>query len=196
MTGVAVEFVSPPILREMSERVGGSQREPLQATVAAFRGLIREEFDREFWRPPSGPPRPWERTKAFGNRPPPAKTLHRRGALRRAWLGRGAGAIEVYGQRSVTVGVAGSIIPYAAVHRGGPGRVRAADARRPFRIRVTRRMRGYLAAALGVYLRRTTTHIEIPRRPHASINPELTTRINAIWSAWAVGRRAPAGAAA
>jgi hypothetical protein len=189
MSLIALEITPSRPLGAMAARLGGSMREPLGASRDAFRSLIAEEFRLEAWRPPSGPMRPWKRTRAFGAKPAPAKTLHGGGALRRAWLGQGAGAIERMGANSVTVGVSGAVLPYAAVHRGG-GKVTAADSRRPFRIKVTDRMRRYVLFAFHVPLK-VGAYIEIPRRPHATSSPELRTRMTAIFSAWAVGRQVP-----
>lgn len=173
-------------LRQRLENV----RPALQASVAFWRGDIEVEFATESWHPLSGPARPWKKTRAFGNQPPPRSTLTRSGALRRAWAGRGAGAIERITPQGAEFGVAGTLLPYAVVHRGGAGRVTAADSRRPEVIRVTPKMRRYLAAAKGVYLRSSTTEIRIPRRPHAGLNPRVKTGITAIFSRFMLTGRA------
>jgi hypothetical protein len=174
----------------MERRLKGDKSAPLLACRDAFRSLIAEEFRLEAWRPPSGPMRPWKRTRAFGAKPAPAKTLHGGGGLRRAYLGQGAGAIERQTADSITIGVAGSVFPYAVVHRGGSGAVTAALSRRTTKIRVTERQRRYLLFAFGVPMK-VGSVIEIPPRPHATRSPELLTRMSAIFGAWAVGRPIP-----
>lgn len=179
------------ILERLSERAE-DLTPALRAAIRAWRSVGREEFDREAWNSPSGGFRGWLPTRQFGNTPPPPKTLQRSGALLRAYLGQGPGAIEEVGRDEARFGVSGAVLPYAVVHRGGSiGRLLLASAQTLEQIPVTPRMRRFLAAAKGVFLRKETRFIEIPRRPHFTLNPEVRTRIAAIFAAHHSGREIP-----
>lgn len=145
--------------------------------ITFWRDVIGQEFESESWFPPSGPARPWKKVSAFGNTPPSISILNRSGRLLEAWSG-GVGSVENLSREGATFGVSG--IPYAAVHRGGSGEVFTVDAERPFEIRVTDKMRRFLAGVKEVYLRASTKVISIPRRPHATMNPKVQTGISAI----------------
>jgi hypothetical protein len=66
-------------------------------------------------------------------------------------------------------------------------------------IKVTQKMRGYLAAVLGIHLRKTTTVIRIPKRPYnrktfdknkKNIKNKITEEYNAILEGQRTARRA------
>lgn len=191
MAFLTIEPSRERIFEDLSERAE-DVRPALMAAIKAWRSVGREEFDREAWNSASGGFRPWIPTKPFGNTPPPPKTLQRTGALLRAYLGMGPGAIEQVGRDEARFGVSGAVLPYAVVHRGGGvGRLLLAGAETVERIPVTDRMRRFLAAAKGVYLRKETRFIEIPRRSHFTLNPEVRTRIAAIFAAHHSGREIP-----
>jgi hypothetical protein len=171
MTIIRVEIVGDAL---SAEQARAADLTPwAEAGVAYWRSLIEGEFAGSYWQSKGGGQRGWLPTRRFGNVPPPPSTLVRSGRLRNAWLGRGAGAVTRIGRLGAEFGVTG--FPHAAVHRGGAGDVGAAESRVPFRIRVTERMRGYLAAVKDVHLKKSTRFITIPRRPHATASPELRT---------------------
>lgn len=60
---------------------------------------------------------PWAKTKPFGNKPAPKKTLHGSGGYRSAFLG-GAGAIQRVTANSVEVGVDPVKFPMVKIHQG------------------------------------------------------------------------------
>jgi hypothetical protein len=60
---------------------------------------------------------PWAKTKPFGNKPAPKKTLHGSGGYRSAFLG-GAGAIQRITANSVEVGVDPVQFPMVKIHQG------------------------------------------------------------------------------
>lgn len=190
---IRVSRLSGPVLEQLERRASApqSRQELMQLCVRSWRAVIASEFDREAWERPSRGAKGWKPTKAFGNRPAPRKTLQRSGALRRAYAGTGPGAVERITARRATFGVDGGVLPYAEVHRGGAGKILGADAARPARIQVTEKMRRFLAARFGVYIRRTTREIVIPRRPHATLSPEVRTRLAAIATAHTAGRPLP-----
>lgn len=160
-------------------------RPAFKEAIANWRELIAEEFDTQSWRAPSGAPRPWAATKPFAGEGTFGfgKILNRTGRLRDAWLGRGEGSFERVNATSASFGVTGTVGLYGSVHRGGSGEVRAAQSRIPFVQKVTPKMRVFLGLAKGVWLKKTTTELVTPRRPHATINPEIRTRITAIFAA-------------
>lgn len=152
-------------------------------------GLIVGEFAGEYWLSPQGAKIPWKKTKAFGSRPAPAKTLQRSGALLASYRNAQVTVRNVQGGSEISISPSPRLI-YAAVQRGGSGKVRAADAAVPETIVVTPKMRAFLHY-LGVHLRKATTVIQIPRRPHATVSPQLRTGLIAIFAANAAGRQLP-----
>lgn len=115
-------------------------------------GGIREQFADERGQTSRGS-EPWKRTKAFGSRPAPRKTLQASGAYRSAWLG-GPGSITKISARSFTIGVDSTMFPQVTAFQSPQGR----------RIGVTQRMRAFVGYAFGVWMRKATRTILIPRR--------------------------------
>ena len=109
----------------------------------------------------------WPPKQPFGDEAGGPSRLQKTGVLRRAWLG-GPGSFTRIGPGGGQFGIDGDRIPYAAVHRGTSGPIMPATFRAITRVRVTPRMRRFLAAAKGVYLRETTRWIVIPARPHGA----------------------------
>lgn len=129
---------------------------------------------------------PWKRTRPFGTRPAPARTLHATGALEAAWTGRGAGSVVHFTGRSVSVGVDRVQFPQVTVFQR----------RSPTLIRVTPKMRMFLGMEFGVWLRSATTSITVdPRR--VAINGQILDRARRIVTSYflrgeAVARRVAA----
>ncbi len=186
MAEIRVEVEIGPFADKARERALSL---PWDQAIAAARSVIHDEFNREAWRPPSGAAQPWQKTGPFGNEPAPAKTLQRSGSLLAAWLG-GAGSFQRIEQQQASFGITGMVARIASVHRGQGTQ---ADARVPTRIAVTPKMRVFLGVVKGVWLRKTTTHITIPKRVHATDNPETATRVTALFAAFVAGRPAPEG---
>lgn len=100
----------------------------------------------------------WKRTQPFGRRPAPARTLRRTGSLEAAWLGTGAASItETSRANTVRVGVDARLMPQAAVFQRSGITV----------IQVTPKMRLYVGANFGVWMKRSTTRIKVEGRPVA-----------------------------
>ncbi len=99
------------------------------AVVAAMRegdGSVADQFDREAEMTLSGQTIRWRRTKPFGRRPPPAKTLQSSGSYRAAWLGRGAGAVTRIEPFRFVIGADPQVFPQVRVfQRDRPTVVRA-----------------------------------------------------------------------
>lgn len=107
----------------------------------------------------------WKRTQPFGNRPAPARTLHRTGALQAAWTGTGPGAVTDVRANGVRIGVDRVRFPQARMfQRSG---VTA--------IRITPKMRGFVRGAYGVNFRRDKTHVYVEGRP-VSVNVVMLDR--------------------
>lgn len=168
-------------------RIAGRLRAlPFRDMVAAWRSVIAQEFSAQSWFSPGGGRRPWLRTRPFGTRLSPS-TLYFTGAYEAAWLGRGAGAISHISGNRAEFGVAGSVFPGASTLRGGSGdTISTGD----IQIRVTPRRRAFLRRTYGVWVARDTTSHR--PRPHATVNPEVRTRLTAIVSAHIAGRPIPA----
>lgn len=132
------------------------------------REAILDEFTRSTWRSPQGEVA-WaphvEHDQYFSH-----PQLIVSGGLLAAWMGTGSGAIEKRDDTSFTIGVSGH--PAAAVHRGGTTARNAKQ--KATLIFVTDKMRWFLGLVLGMWLKKTTTHIRIPSRPHAT--PDMATR--------------------
>lgn len=114
----------------------------------------------------------WPALKPFGNRPAGPATLQRSGMLRRAWLG-GPGSITEVGKDGGRFGIDGRRVPYAAIHRGTSGPITPSTFRRSTRVAVTPKMRRFLAATRGVYLRASTRFLVTPARPHGVASAEI-----------------------
>lgn len=181
-----IRRTGPEVLSLIRRQVQDPTR-AYEAIVNAWRLLIREEFDRGQWRATSGPPRPWARKVPFGSlQSAGASHLRKSGALARAWQGGKGGYTDIR-RDGASFGVDLRLVPYAAVHRGGLGKITAKDSRRPHRQKVTPKMRAFLHAH-GVHLKNGTAFLTTPRRPHATLNPEIRTRATAIFAAHVTGR--------
>jgi hypothetical protein len=146
-----------PTIRVRAKRLNPA----LRAGIRAWRNIIRQEFASEGYFLLTGGFRAWPKTKPFGRREAPAKTLQRTGALLRAYMGTGSGALENIGDRFARFGVDGNVIPYGAIHRRGAV------------VPVTEPMRRTLSGVFDVHLRSTTSALRIPARPHAVASREV-----------------------
>lgn len=144
----------------------------LTAAKGIAREAIQDEFLRSVWRSPQGE-EPWaphvEHDQYFSH-----PQLIVSGGLLAAWMGTGSGAIDKRDDTSFTIGVSGH--PAAEIHRGGTTAAAAVRSARDKAtlIFVTDKMRWFLGLVLGMWLKKTTTHIRIPARPHAT--PDMATR--------------------
>lgn len=96
----------------------------------------------------------WPETKPFGTQKAPRRTLQRKGHLREAWLGIGAGAITVATSGALTIGVDTEVLRYAGVFQ----------AEGPTVITVTEKQRVYLGMEFGVWLKPGHQIVLEPRR--------------------------------
>lgn len=171
------------ILPKLATRVSNL---PMADLAQAWRAVISEEFANQVWYRKGGSRKPWQRTRPFGTRAAPSRTLHDTGALRNAWTGRGAGSIRRISKDRVVLGVSASLFPQASLLRGGSGEnIRTT----PTRIRVTPRMRAAVRYKYNVNFKRNTKTISVTPRPHATSNPEVRSRFRAILSAHISGRQ-------
>ena len=149
-------------------------------------GSIDAQFAAEAEMPAGGGSNPWAKTKPFGNRPAPAKTLQRSGRLRGAWLGQAAGAISESTPNSFYVGVDSALYPPAGVFqsltptvvkpkklaKGGKGSA----------------MRYFLGLTFGVWISEARLRAGLvipPRRVGAS--PVMQQRVANLLKNWIVG---------
>lgn len=107
---------------------------------------------------------PWERTKDFGTRKAPRKTMQAQGDYRASWLG-GAGSLETISANSVTIGVDRGLHPQVAIHQGSASSVRVYPKKRT-KGGKDWAMRFYLGLTYGVWLtkKRIEMGLKIPRR--------------------------------
>lgn len=142
--GVGARVVDEPMLGQRGKRFIG---------LARFgEGGIRQQFANETGQTNLGS-EAWPKTKPFGRRPAPRKTLQVSGAYRSAWLG-GSGSFERIEARSFEIGVDSTLFPQVVPFQSARGR----------RAKVTKAMRGFLGYAYGVWLKKSTRFILIPRR--------------------------------
>jgi hypothetical protein len=128
-------------------------------------GSIADQFARQATLEANGRVRNWPRTRAFGTDKPGSAGLLRSGKYVAAWLGKGAGSYTAITSNSVAIGVSPAMFPQEVVFQKDG----------PTRISVTRKMRGYLAAAKGVHLRATTTSLTLEPRAFRA-NPVMVRR--------------------
>lgn len=79
------------------------------------KGVYRQFVDQTEYRGESSIP--WAKTKKFGKRKAPRKTMLRSGTYRASWLG-GAGAIERISDKSVELGVDSGLHKQVKIHQG------------------------------------------------------------------------------
>lgn len=143
----------------------------MRSVVDLILDSIREEFQAEGWKTPSGGFQPWKETHPFGSKEPAAQILGGTGGrIFRAW--EEAARRAQIGPRSVALEVNE---PWAAAHRGGSGS-RASSAQ-VTEIPVTPALRGFVRAQFDLNLAHDREFLELPARPHATRNPELVQKI-------------------
>ena len=122
---------------------------------------------------------PWERTKPFGTKKAPRKTMLGTKRYRTAWLG-GAGSIETIDANTVTIGVDRGAFPQVAVHQSA----------KPFTlIRPKRKtksghwaMQFFLGLTYGVWLTnaRLEKGLKVPRR-RLSVSDDVKKEVAAMF---------------
>jgi hypothetical protein len=134
---------------------------------------------------------PWERTKPFGSRHAPRRTLQRDGVLREAWLGGGAGADEGGDGSSVFVGVDTGAVPYAGVfQRDSPVHWRAKSRGAGGRLKA----QTYLGLEYGVWIseERLLEGWDIPPR-RLGVSDDMAERVGDVILRHALGVAGAAG---
>jgi len=76
---------------------------------------IEEQFRTTTYMTRRGARVPWKPTQPFGRCKPPKRTLHRSGALERAWLGHDPGSITRWSGNRLQIGVSTARFPQAGV---------------------------------------------------------------------------------
>jgi len=171
----------------------------LEASVKVMHGRVAEEFDGRVYFSPSGASIPWAAPVPFGRKTGQSPPLIGSGRYAAAWQGVGAGAITRVTTNSATIGVSGSVFPFAGVIRGGTG---ANPTTAPTIILPKKRTAGRrnwkgpqrfamwwaLYFTYGVTLSETTmlVGLRVPGRPHAAWHPELQRQIISTFRNWVV----------
>lgn len=126
------------------------------------KGVYRQFVDQTEYRGTSAIP--WVRTKPFGNRPAPRKTLLGTGLYRSAWLG-GAGGTEKITASSVEIGVDRGLFPQVRIHQS---RNASTTIKPKARTKGGKdfKMRFFLGLTYGVWMSRAriAKGIKVPRR--------------------------------
>lgn len=141
----------------------------------AWRGVLtawREQIEEEFTTGQSAEGERWVPRQPVGDDPGGPATLQRSGLLLRTWLG-GPGSIAEVSPDGVRFGVSGERLPYAELHHQG-GTVMVTPEKRQF------------LASQGRPLRASTRELVIPKRPHASANPEIRKQAAVIYRKYLV----------
>lgn len=107
---------------------------------------------------------PWERTKDFGTRKAPRKTMQATGDYRAAWLG-GTGSVENISQNAIEIGVDRGDFPRVAIHQGSAPSVKVFPKKRA-KGGKDWAMRFFLGLTYGVWLTKARLEkgLKIPRR--------------------------------
>ncbi len=127
-------------------------RTGFRRVVRLGRQMIAQEFSREAHRTQGNSFRRWPKTRDFGTKSGPSKTLQRSRRLVNAWAGKG----ESFTTISRTGAKWGVRVPYAEFVRRGSKQV------------VTAKQRVFLGTTFGVWMRPGGTII-VPARPHAEL---------------------------
>jgi hypothetical protein len=133
-------------------------------------GSVADQRRRQLYLSASGGVQPWPRSKAFGNRPAPARSLHRTGNLDAQWAGRAAGSFEAIKPDRVQIGIQG----YGAVHQ----RERSTTVRARRRGKTGRlSMQVTLGLTFGAWIsaRKLLAGLVIPPR-RVGVSPEMLRR--------------------
>ncbi len=143
---------SRPVLLQPFGQARGLQAAKIMR--AGPKGVMRQFVDQTEYRAQASIP--WARTKPFGNRKAPRKTMLGRGLYRAAWMG-GAGATERITPSSVQIGVDRGLFPQVRIHQS-----RNASTK----IKATQKMRYFLGLNYGVWLKKSTMKrgLIVPRR--------------------------------
>ena len=154
---------------------GKSLAKPLNSTRGAeairilrfgTRGIRSQFADQTEYREKSAIP--WARTKPFGNKPAPKKTMHGSGGYRAAFLG-GGGSIQKITANSVEVGVDPVAFPMVKIHQGryASRRVKPKETVKKMGPNYGQwTMRWFLGLTYGVWIKNSklTKGVLIPRR--------------------------------
>lgn len=182
-------------IRSRLERpLAGGGGAAVAAVMRKGRGSVDAQFKAEAEFLFGGGRASWKRTKRFGNRPAPRKTLQRTGALKRAWTGEGAGSLTITRSHRVRIGVDTARFPQAAVfQRLSSTLVRPRQMGKGGRTK----MHWFLGLTYGVWISdsRLRQGLEIrPRR--VSINPQMMHRASSALEAWIIRGKRPTARAA
>lgn len=157
------------IQRRLSAPLGGGTDRHVIGAMRQGAGSVGDQSERQATMRANGSVKAWPKTKPFGNRPAPAKTLRMTGRYLAAWTGGNAGGLSQVGTDRVAIGVDTRVFPQAAVFQSNAAT----------RIPITAKMRRFVAAKFGVNFRRSKTHVVVEPRPFA-VNPTMLRRVRQI----------------
>lgn len=154
------------IQRRLADPLEGDSGRLVVRAMRKGDGSVDDQFRRQGAMTLSGGFQAWPKTKPFGKDAKfQARTLKRTGRYLADWRGEGAGGYHVIERTRAAIGVDPSVHPQVFILMGN----------RPHARRVTDKMRGYLAAKKGVYLKKTTQFLITEPRPFR-VNPQMLRR--------------------
>ena len=160
---VGMRSRSQRITRKAGVVIAGVMRNDIGRQFSQQRGYTRPGYG-------AGRPVPWRRSKPFGTKPAPRKTLHGRGHLRSAWQGGSGSTLRIRRNR-VAVGVDTTMFPQAGVFQS----------RTLTLIRVTQKMRAFLGMKYDVWLKKSRTFIVVHPRP-VGASPDMLRRVGKVFA--------------
>lgn len=155
------------------------RHDQLIETMRRGAGSVGAQLQAQAWHSPSGAIVPWVKTKPFGTRPQPLRTLLSTGRYRTALDSGGSGAVEVREPLRFGIGLDPSEFPQWPVFqkRDGPTVIRAKSSHRTRSGRLA--MQVFLGLAFKVWLSERKLLVEglvvHPRR--VDINPVMKRRV-------------------
>ena len=179
-----MESTSPRSLGAIKRRLAdlSPAAEFVHQTMRFGPGSINDQFNREAEANGAS----WPKTKPFGTRPAPAKTLQRTGSLLSAWVGRAPGSVSAATPNSFMVGVDTNILPQAGVFQ----------AQAPTIIRPRKKAKGgkgtamhyFLGLTYGVWISeaRLAAGLSIPPR-RVAVGTEMQVRVGDLLTRWLIG---------
>ena len=103
------------IAKRLKKPMAGGRGRVVAQKMRQGDGSIGAQFRAESEITGTGRRRRWKRTRPFGNRSAPRRTLYGRGTYEGAWLGLRSGSLTIVRDRSVAVGVSTARYPQARV---------------------------------------------------------------------------------
>lgn len=163
---VVQKLPTAAIQRRLEDPLAGESGRLVLRAMRKGDGSVDDQYRRQGAMTLSGGFQAWPKTKPFGkDAKAQARTLKRTGRYLADWRGEGAGGYHILERNRAAIGVDPNVHPQVLILMGDS----------PHKRPVTKRMRGYLAARKGVYLKKTTQFLITEPRPFR-VNPQMLRR--------------------